>query len=187
MSFLKKRLFIFDTDLWKIHIDPSWTFTPWSNSPFRSARGTKRDHIMDFQYPQDVLFLGKFDGRSESEASVKKLCLFFFDSSVKVSNSDCILFCLFYLFSYLFIQWIIYFYITLYQLKIKAYNKITDKKDSCYELRFQSYRLYKTSISNASFAHNQQGQLSQCHVFILSLRIDREGYCLISAETRFRN
>ena len=71
---------------------------------------------------------------------------------------------------------------TLYQLKIKAYNKITDKKDSCYELRFQSYRLYKTSISNASFAHNQQGQLSQCHVFILSLRIDRERYCLISAE-----
>ena len=136
MSFLKKRLFIFDTDLWKIHVDPSWTFTSWANSSFRSARGTKRDHIMDFQYPQDVLFLGKFDGRSESEASVKKLCLFFFDSSVKVTNSDCLLFCLFYLFSYLFIQWIIYFYITLYQLKIKAYNKITDKKDSCYELRF---------------------------------------------------
>ena len=59
---------------------------------------------MDFQYPQDVLFLGKFDGLSESEASVKKLCLFFFDSSVKVTNSDCLLFCLFYLFSYLFIQ-----------------------------------------------------------------------------------
>ena len=77
MSFLKKRLFIFDTDLWKIHVDPSWTFTPWANSSFRSAWGTKRDHIMDFQYPQDVLFLGKFDGLSESEASVKKLCLIF--------------------------------------------------------------------------------------------------------------
>ena len=119
---------------------------------------------------------------------LKSFALFFFDSSVKVTDSDCLLFCLFYLFSYLFNDFLfIYFYITLYQLKIKACNKITDKKDSCYELRFQSYRLYKTSISNASFAHNQQGQLSQCHVFILSLRIDREGYCLISAETRFRN
>lgn len=105
MSFLKKRLFIFDTDLWKIHIDPSWTFTPRANSSFRSARGTKRDHIMDFQYPQDVLFLGKFEGLSESEASVKKLCLIFlwlFGKSYRFRLP----FVLFILFIQLFIQWL---------------------------------------------------------------------------------
>ena len=49
---------------------------------------------------------------------------------------------------------------------------------------YRLYRLYKTSISNASFVHNLQRQLSQCHVFILSLSIDREEDCSISAVAR---
>ena len=136
MSFLKKRLFIFDTYLWKIHIDPSWTFTPRTNSSFRSARGTKRDHIMDFQYPQDVFFLGKFDGLSESEASVKKLCLIFFWLFGK-SYRLRLPFILFILFIQLFIYSMNYLFLhKVVSTESKSIQQNNGQESFCYELSF---------------------------------------------------
>ena len=80
----------------------------------------------------------------------------------------------------------LYFCKLIYIKYTKTYKKNIDKNDSCHELNFLLYRLYKTNISNV-ILHNLLGhQVIVSYLYFL-LDVDRKGNCLISAGTRFHN